>query len=30
MKKWGMTLEDSLAHLIAVRPIINPNIGFIK
>jgi protein-tyrosine phosphatase len=30
MKKWGMTLEDALGHLIAVRSIINPNVGFIK
>jgi protein-tyrosine phosphatase len=30
MNKWGMTLEDALAHLIAVRPIINPNVGFIQ
>lgn len=30
MKKWGMTLDDALSHVITVRSIINPNAGFIR
>jgi protein-tyrosine phosphatase len=29
MNKWTMTLEEALRHLITVRPIVNPNKGFI-
>lgn len=30
MMKWGMIMEDALRHVIAQRPLVNPNKGFVR